>query len=234
MENQVAAQQQEFEWPPLESNPDIFTEYLHAVGMSKQWAVGEVFGFDEELLAFLPQPVVGVIVAIERLKKADDTQKGSADLSSIVPYYQKQHGKLDNACGIIACLHAALNNLDQIALEKDSVLEKFQQRVQAKTPEERANELENDKDFQQQHKGHAAQGQSNMAANQSEVKHHFVAFVVNKDKQLVELDGTKKGPLVIEEGCQDVLRASIKEIQKRLGAGDISESLSMMTLNAAA
>merc|ERR1712086_728359 len=136
--------------------PDIFTEYLHAVGMAKQWAVGEVFGFDEELLAFLPQPVVGVIVAIERLKKADDTQKGSADLSSIVPYYQKQHGKLDNACGIIACLHAALNNLDQITLEKDSVLE----------------------NFQQQHKGHAAQGQSNMAANQSEVKHHFVAFVV--------------------------------------------------------
>lgn len=72
-----------------------------------------------------------------------------------------------------------------------------------------------------------------MAAAQSDVKHHFVAFVVNDAKQLVELDGTKKGPLVIEEGCEDVLRASIKEIQKRLANGEVSEALSMMTLNAA-
>ena len=72
-----------------------------------------------------------------------------------------------------------------------------------------------------------------MSGNQAEVKHHFVAFVVNAAKQLIELDGTKHGPLVIEEGCEDVLRGSIKEIQKRLAAGEISESMSMMTLNSA-
>lgn len=83
------------------------------------------------------------------------------------------------------------------------------------------------------HKGFAAQGQSNEAQNQDDVKHHFIAFVVNKDKQLIELDGTKKGPVVVEENVDDVLRATIKEIQKRLAAGEISESLSMMTLNAA-
>ena len=64
---------QTFDWPPLESNPEIFTSYMHKIGLDPANAVGEVFGFDEELLAFLPQPVVGVIVAIERLKKADDT-----------------------------------------------------------------------------------------------------------------------------------------------------------------
>tara|TARA_B110000285_G_C14923896_1_gene513962 strand:- start:147 stop:260 length:114 start_codon:yes stop_codon:yes gene_type:complete len=37
--------------------------------------------------------------------------------------------------------------------------------------------------------------------------------VINDKKQLVELDGTKKGPYVIGEGeCEDVLRGSIKEI----------------------
>jgi hypothetical protein len=41
---------------------------MHQVGMSKDWAIGEVFGFDEELLAFLPQPVIAVIVAIQRVK----------------------------------------------------------------------------------------------------------------------------------------------------------------------
>ena len=63
------------------------------------------------------------------------------------------------------------------------------------------------------------------------MKHHFIAFVVNSDKQLVELDGTKKGPHIVAEGCEDVLRGTIAEIQKRLAAGEISESLSMMTLN---
>ena len=64
------------------------------------------------------------------------------------------------------------------------------------------------------------------------MKHHFVAYVVNKDKELIELDGTKKGPVVVEENVDDVLRASIKEIKKKLENGEISESLSMMTLNA--
>jgi hypothetical protein len=26
-----------FNWPPLESNPEIFTKYMHEVGMSKDW-----------------------------------------------------------------------------------------------------------------------------------------------------------------------------------------------------
>ena len=50
----VDAPAEDFEWPPLESNPEIFTQYMHNTGMSKDWAIGEVFGFDEELLAFLP------------------------------------------------------------------------------------------------------------------------------------------------------------------------------------
>ena len=57
--------------------------------------------------------------------------------------------------------------------------------------------------------------------------------MVNKDKQLVELDGCKQGVNIIAENCEDVLRGSIAEIKKRLEAGDISESLSMMTLNGA-
>lgn len=123
--------------------------------------------------------------------------------------------------------------MDKVNLEDGSVLKKFWDQVSAKDPQARATDLEGYKDFQEAHKGFAAQGQSAGASTQDEVKHHFVAFVVNKDKQLVELDGTKKGPVVIEENVEDVLRASIKEIKKRLEAGEISESLSMMTLNAA-
>ena len=71
-----------------------------------------------------------------------------------------------------------------------------------------------------------------MAECQDDVKHHFTAFVINSAGQLIELDGTKKGPHVIAEACTDLLRGTIAEIQRRLSAGEISESLSMMTLNA--
>jgi len=50
--------------------------------------------------------------------------------------------------------------------------------------------------------------------------------------QLLELDGTKRGPLVVAEGCADVLRGTIGVIQQRLAQGEYSERLSLMTLNA--
>ncbi len=47
--------------------------------MSNAWAIGEVFGFEEDLLAFLPQPIVSVIVAIERITKEEDKQLGNKE-----------------------------------------------------------------------------------------------------------------------------------------------------------
>jgi ubiquitin carboxyl-terminal hydrolase L3 len=85
---------------------------MHKIGLPVNWGVGECFGFDEDLLAFLPQPVIGIIVNIERLKKNEDKELGSEENNGKVNYYMKQSGTLDNACGIIACLHAALNKLD--------------------------------------------------------------------------------------------------------------------------
>jgi hypothetical protein len=28
-----------FEWPPLESNPDVFNEYMWSVGMPNTWCI---------------------------------------------------------------------------------------------------------------------------------------------------------------------------------------------------
>ena len=64
---------------------------------------------DEDLLAMVPQPCVGVIAAIDRENK-NDGKPGDGDTSTLVPFYMKQTGKLDNACGIIACIHTILNH----------------------------------------------------------------------------------------------------------------------------
>ena len=100
---------EQFHWPPLESNPDIFEQYCSKLGLPDVWGFGEIYGFDEDLLAMVPQPVMAVIINSERLKKTEDKEKGSADTKA--HFYMKQSGTLDNACGIIACIHAILNNL---------------------------------------------------------------------------------------------------------------------------
>ena len=55
----------------------------------------------------------------------------------------KQFGDLDNACGIISCLHACLNNLDELKIIPGSILDDYYQSVKDKTPEERAVALQN-------------------------------------------------------------------------------------------
>lgn len=234
MENTTDEGPKKFSWPPLESNPEIFTSYLHSIGLLPTFSIGEVFGFDEELLAFLPQPVLGVILCYERLiPKSDyrEQDKGSIENYDKVPYYMHQSKVLDNACGIIACIHAIFN-CPAVELDKASVLGKFQQNTLSATPKERCEALENDTDFQTIHKIYASKGQSaEITSDQDKVKCHFIAYTLNGEGKLVELDGTKLGPVVVGECNGDLLRGSIKEVVGKLERGEISERLSMMTLN---
>ena len=235
MKEDSSSETKKFSWPPLESNPEVFTTYLHSIGLSPTFSIGEVYGFDEELLAFLPQPILGIIVCYERLlpkSEIREEDKGSKENYDQVSFYMHQSKVLDNACGIIACLHAVFNTpLACADIDSTSVLGKFIERARNLTPMERCTALENDTDFQKIHRNYASQGQSKeIAYDQSAVKHHFVAYVLNNEKKLVELDGTKAGPVILGE-CGDVLRGSIQEIKGKLERGEISESLSMMTLS---
>ena len=105
-----------FEWPPLESNPEIFTEYLHSVGLTPDWIIAECYGLEEDTLQFVPKPTIAVIATFENLDKSGESRK-VGDLSVSIPFYMKQTGKLDNACGVIACIHSVLNNLDKLELK---------------------------------------------------------------------------------------------------------------------
>jgi ubiquitin carboxyl-terminal hydrolase L3 len=221
-----------FEWPALEGNPEIFTEYMRQTGMSSSWAFGEVFGFDEELLAFLPSPIMAVIANVERIEKLGDKSRGDPAID--MPFYMKQTDKLDNACGIIACLHALYNNPAVVSdLADGSILANHLTSVLGLSPEARAAALESNTAMQAVHRERANDGGSQIPQEQHEVKNHFVAFVVDDLKRLIELDGTKAGPVVVAEGCEDVLRGTIAEIQRRLAANEISDRLALLTLNPA-
>ena len=51
------------------------------------------------------------------------------------------------------------------------------------------------------------------------MKHHFIAFVRTEDGKLIELDGMKKGPVVIQEGSIDLLNDTAKILLKRVTDG---------------
>eukprot|EP00578_Thalassiosira_sp_NH16_P032665 CAMPEP_0181081512 /NCGR_PEP_ID=MMETSP1071-20121207/3139_1 /TAXON_ID=35127 /ORGANISM="Thalassiosira sp., Strain NH16" /LENGTH=258 /DNA_ID=CAMNT_0023163059 /DNA_START=111 /DNA_END=887 /DNA_ORIENTATION=+ len=237
--NDEPPEQTKFSWPPLESNPEVFTNYLQSIGLPSTFSIGEVFGFDEELLAFLPQPVLGIIVCYERLipkSERREQDKGSSDDYDKVSFYMHQSKVLDNACGIIACLHAVFNS-PVVSVDAASVLGKFRRDADGSTPTERCAALEKNTEFQNIHKTHASRGQSRtITSDQSKVRHHFIAYVLEKEggtNRLIELDGTKAGPVVVGDCGGDLLRGSIREIRGKLERGEISESLSMMTLNLA-
>ena len=61
-------------------------------------------------------------------------------------------------------------------------------------------------------------GQSEQCDSQDKVNHHFIAFIINEQGQLVELDGLKQGPHIVLEKSEDVLKDTAKELIRRLEA----------------
>ena len=64
---------------PLESNPEIFTQLIHNLGVSKSLAFVDVLSLeDPDLLAFVPRPVLALILVFptspvyEKQKKEEE------------------------------------------------------------------------------------------------------------------------------------------------------------------
>ena len=49
---------------------------MHQCGLPENWTFGEIYGFEEDLLAFIPTPVKAVIINAEVLNKQTDRAKG--------------------------------------------------------------------------------------------------------------------------------------------------------------
>ncbi len=110
-------------WPPLESDPSLFNDYMHECGMPQTWGFNELYGFDDELLDMVPKPVLAVVVNFEKIDNGEMNIMGFQEYQS--RYFMNQSGALDNACGVIACLHAIYNNLEQIPVAEGTILKNF-------------------------------------------------------------------------------------------------------------
>lgn len=180
---------------PLESNPAVMNKFLGSMGVPSSWAINDVLGMDEELLAMVPQPVAAVILLypindINETFKAEQEEsiEASGQEVSDKVYFMQQF--VGNACGTVALIHAIANNTDTISLS-DGALKTFLEKTESMNPEDRGHSLEEDEGISQAHEASAQEGQSAMVDRDTQLDTHFIAFV-HVDGKLYELDGRKK------------------------------------------
>jgi ubiquitin carboxyl-terminal hydrolase L3 len=220
---------QNFNWPPLESDPEIFTQYCHNLGLPSNFKFTELLTLDYEGVQEIPPRTYGVVLAYESGPTPLNPNQVNVKDSSFVNFYMKQTDVLDNACGVIACIHTIGNNIDNVNPSQNSILSQFFNSCVGKTPQERASILENSNEFKSVHSSFANLGQSEHCATQEEVKTHFVTFVsVNGNMYL--LDGCMVGPYLIKENVSNekLLDEAIVEIKNRLLNGNITENVNIM------
>lgn len=110
---------------PLESNPELFTQLIHQLGVSPSLAFQDVLSInDPDLLAFIPRPALALILvfptsdAYEVAKAKEEELRdeydgvggrigGEAEVEEEPVMWFRQ--SINNACGLYAILHAISN-----------------------------------------------------------------------------------------------------------------------------
>jgi hypothetical protein len=158
--------------------------------------------------------------------------KARGQMSVKHDYYMKQSGTLDNACGIIALMHAVLNN-PTVSLKEGSPLAEFRTAFASSSAEERCAALECSEAIHDFYNTLQLEGQGPVNGQESGgqteegceiVKtFHFVAYVRNADGQLVEFDGTKAGPWACAENVAEAefMNAVATEMKRRVADEEI-------------
>ena len=113
------------QWPPLESDPEIFNKYFHSIGVPDNVYFKELLGLEYKEFMSIGGPVLGLILNFTRTDKKVTIPENSIKDPSFVPYFMKQTPDLDNACGLIAGLHLFGNNTQVIKFTKDSIIQNF-------------------------------------------------------------------------------------------------------------
>ena len=112
---------------PLESNPDVFTELAHHLGLPASLAFQDVLSLDDaDLLAFIPRPALALVLVFpasgtyftELAERDKDTPLYSLSGADEDVIWFKQ--TINNACGLYGILHALSNGEARESLGKSA------------------------------------------------------------------------------------------------------------------
>ncbi|KAL5380054.1 hypothetical protein DPSP01_008091 [Paraphaeosphaeria sporulosa] len=227
---------------PLESDPLIFTQLIHALGASPALRFKDVLSLDEPSL--FPNPALALILTFPTT--ADYEERRATEAASQKPQagghedgdvlWFKQ--TINNACGLYAILHAAANGEGTRYIQPNSTLSKLLEECASLSSDERARYLEGSIEIEAAYRNAAEQGESEVSENpEDEVNFHYVCFTKDvKGKVIWELDGDKMGPVKRGEDMgsgEDMLgdtgRRVIRERMREEGGGE-NVAFSLMAL----
>ncbi|KXS11596.1 ubiquitin carboxyl-terminal esterase L3 [Gonapodya prolifera JEL478] len=204
-------------WLPLESNPDVMNNYASKIGVDMaSHSFVDVWSLDHEVLAFVPQPVLAVILLFPTSDNYHNfTRSQIASIQAAgqtvdpLLYFARQ--TIANACGTFGMLHALTNNTPPLTLKPDGILARIVRESEGKTPDERAAILEVSNDLAGIHDGFAHQGQTQAPSLDEDITPHFISFI-SKSGHLYEMDGAKPFPINHGPCTQDELLAKSIEV----------------------
>eukprot|EP01017_Pseudomicrothorax_dubius_P027355 TRINITY_DN313_c0_g1_i3.p1 TRINITY_DN313_c0_g1~~TRINITY_DN313_c0_g1_i3.p1 ORF type:complete len:147 (-),score=37.98 TRINITY_DN313_c0_g1_i3:176-616(-) len=127
-----------------------------------------------------------------------------------------------NACGTIGLIHSLVNIADEKvdAIKPDSWFAKFVERYRkVGDPVAIGKAFLGESELKEKHKQAVSVGQSNVS---EEVETHFIAFI-NKDGQLIELDGGKSSPIPHGKTTEETFLTDTLKITKAFMERDPDE-----------
>uniref|UniRef100_A0A7S0CV79 Ubiquitin carboxyl-terminal hydrolase n=1 Tax=Amorphochlora amoebiformis TaxID=1561963 RepID=A0A7S0CV79_9EUKA len=188
-------------WLPLESNPEVLTQFASRVGLPKDFEFVDMYGVDETSASWVPQPAAAVVLLFSSTKeiasfKANERktiESQGQDLSKNL-FYITQHDDIGNACGTIATIHAMANSTD--LFKPEGVVGDFVKKWTGKDPSDIGYGLLEAKDIQEvsEEAAESKVAQTATPDRQESVAAHFIAFV-KVDNTLYEMDGRKAFPI---------------------------------------
>ncbi|CCE63146.1 hypothetical protein TPHA_0E00500 [Tetrapisispora phaffii CBS 4417] len=174
---------------PLESNPEVFTNFARKLGLNQQYVFTDIYSLtDPDLIGFIPTPVKAIILLFPITAATElDKNTNNADVSKKPPIWFKQ--TVRNACGLYAILHSLSNNKD--LLKEDCELEKY---LETHIKEYNKYEDKITSDFvvniSNKNTEYFAEGQTSAPSAEGNVDLHYITFI-EKDNDIYELDGRR-------------------------------------------
>lgn len=209
-------------WIPLESDPEIMTEYLQLLSLTGHYLVDiPLLDEAEEMGIFQANNVVAYIFLYEITPNSEADLVGNYEMDEKVLknlYFMRQTAK--NACGSVALFHSYLNTILPEQIEPESVIGKFRLATLEKSPAERAELFESNSIIAEHHRKAATQGQSDVPSGEKldNIDYHYVSLVYHNGFML-ELDGRRPSPInhgpVEKEKFKTEVLGVIKKLMQR-------------------